>query len=257
MGRSHARVSLSGFRRMNHSGPAKDRAMFLMPRDKELQFPAVAVLQAYVNKFQAQNRDPMYNPTGLQSELAWDLRMNKADWQTFLDAGLALETQPEPIEDYDVLMDMSDRRLQEKDWPDKHAAQVCGFITGVAAGPTVQVRGVKPKVDSFVWRTVGYDARYDAVTTMQELLTLKDGEITGVVGVAGPETYMAVCMGLAVVEILPPGRGRNWLSKWTSAGYRMIETQVQSVWPEYIARATKSIEVEIQRHLARRKQVTA
>ena len=54
------------------------------------------------------------------------------------------------------------------------------------------------------------------------LMRAVDGEWTGIIGVAGWETYMAVSMGLPVVELVPSDRPRRWMSKWGSKSYYAV-----------------------------------
>ena len=226
--------------------------MFFLPKDRELQFPAMAILQSFVNYYDKKMQDPQVNPTKLPFTLEWDAQIEDADWQMFLRAGLEITITRKFIDDYECLIDLSDERLKPEMWPGRHATQAMGFLTGVEAPPIPQLRKIDPKVDSYRWCAADMDLakRLDLIH-LEDLIAAKPGTITGVIGRASPMTYMAVCLGLAVVEILPPGRPKDWLSKWTSPGYRMIETQDQDLWPGYIERATRSIEREIEKHLRR------
>ena len=237
-----------------------DCMLFIMPRDRELQFPAMAILQAFVNCYSRKMADPFTNPAKIPFELQWDVDMPDEDWQVFQRLGIELETQrTRRMGVYDCLIDLSDSRLQQERWPDRHVCQAMGFLSGVEALPLPKIKRILPKVlDGYRWCVTSpdmlpYVAPLDVIQE-EDLLRAEQHSITGVIGIASPLTYLAVSMGLAVVEILPDGRKRNWMSKFTSAGYRMLATQDRTLWADYIRRATRSVEMELEFHVAQERE---
>ena len=61
-------------------------------------------------------------------------------------------------------------------------------------------------------------------------------------------TYLAAAIGRGVIEIYPPDRHRNWLSKWNSPVYQMIYVEPKDVRPELVFRAVEVICKRLQAH---------
>lgn len=233
-----------------------DRVLFIMPLDRELQFPAMAVLQAYVLGFD----NKMLQNDVSQGKVTWKLEyatqgFSLDDRNFWHKAGVVLPDET-PLYMFDCVIDMSDARI--KMYEGKHVAQACGIMGGVGVPPLPKLKKVQPKIDSFHWVAPDGQEGLGIVSdtiTLDELLNVKDNEVTGIIGYASVETYLAVAKGLACVEILPPGRQRTWMSKWASSGYRMVEVSDKLV--NHIQRAVVSIEKEIQDHVRRQLTITA
>lgn len=207
-----------------------DRVRFVMPRDLELQFPAMATVQAWVGVYQhkmAHNDTSMGKATW---KLEYQLDMPDEDLQFFRKAGLVLTQEPVQLQSQvDMLIDMSDENLLKFKEFDKHALQACAILSGlpVTIAPFPRLRFVKPSLKN-VWMEVSGNCCNDPNGELfkykfERLLDIQDYEITGVYGLAGRWTFLAAAMGLAVIEILPRDRSRRWLSKYASGLYRSIE----------------------------------
>lgn len=222
-----------------------EHVRFLLPKDLELLFAAMAVVQNYVNTYPQKmaNASPQHG----KFRLRYDMDISEEDWQLFRNAGLVLNTLPEnlPLEHVDAIFDLREERItQFQQSTNKHACQICGIVTGVSCPPMPMVRRVRPKLDKFEWRAFLDVADYcDEMRLVNPgmLLRLSSDEWTGIVGYASWGTYLAASMGLAVIEIQPAGRPRNWLSKWTNPFYRMIQT-TDEFRMAYVIAAMKSIE---------------
>lgn len=231
-----------------------DRVHFIMPKDRELQFPAMSALSTYVNGYK--QRTKMNDPSGGKAkfELEYSVEMAESDWQFFKRAGLVLDQEPVAILETsgpvpgwygygDMVANMSDDRINSFINNGKHSSSVCALMCGVAAAPLLNLRKVKPKTGSPSWASI-CSGFVETVPAGHEqpftdwLLETQDERLTGVVGKAGVETYLAASMGLGVVEIQPVGRPRYWLSKWLNSRYRMVESDD----PKLIGQAMLSIE---------------
>jgi hypothetical protein len=219
----------------------EDRVIFRMPVDRELQFPAMASLQSYVNEYPERMKFQDPSSGTVTFDLSYGVVMPPEDWNMFLRAGLELRIPPtldthEPLAS-DVLIDMSDARIKAYGGARRHAGQVCAVLSGVAAPPFPKVRRVAPRMQNFRWGVFGNLAGFERVDPYI-LLDIENWEWTGFVGAAGWGTYLAASMGLAVVELVPEGRPREWLSKFTNTGYRVIKS-----WDEdMVRRAISSVE---------------
>lgn len=226
-----------------------DRVLFRMPLDRELQFPAMAVVQAFVRGFNDKMRVSDVSRGVATYDLAWDVSMPEEDFRFFLDAGAKFGNVRTRHLVPDMIVDLTDERLEQYKDSGKHACQVCGIMSGVACMPVPSLRQVMPRLKNKVWGVVGAKAintDYPLVPlTIEHLLEAEAESYTGVVGYAGVETYLAAAMGIAVVEVLPPGRPRNWLTKWQNKGYRLIDTPDESKWPLQIAYAMASAEAVV------------
>jgi hypothetical protein len=232
-------------------------AYFLMPTDLELQFAAMAIVQNYVNGYAGRARDPAYNPGQANYILQWRTSPN-TNWDLFTKAGLVLcipRSEEEVVSIPDLVVDLREEKLDPALWPGKHACQAAGVLAGVAPPPLPVVRRVKPCYNADQWVVVAKDA--SEILAMFNLpcaisididgiVAAKDGAISGVIGVAGAETYLAAAMGLPVIEIQPEGRPRNWLSKFTAPHYRMVAHSGIVPVPVQVHRAFTSINGEMQ-----------
>lgn len=196
-----------------------ERARFILPTDKELMFPAVSALQAYVNGYQSKMKNPLMDTSrGTANwELQYEVWCDKKMWDVFLRAGLELDIKPgiEENAEIDMVCDMSNERILAFQGLNKHAAQACGVICGVEALSTPQMRKVKPALS-------GEWVHWDTEEHVDLLLAAKDNEIPGIWG-DGWVIYLAACMGHNVIELAPPDRPRNWLTKFFQFNYRVVE----------------------------------
>ena len=227
-----------------------ETTVFRIPRDRELQFPALAITQAYVNTYQKKCKANDASNGTATYELIYAVQMDPIDWQRFIAAGLVLEQQPVAVDkcvsgDMDMLVDMSDDRLLAFHALGKHAVEICGHLCGTQLlVPFPRLRMVKPKLEApFVWAETSLGGRYGGgIWEWDDLVALKeDHALTGVIGIPSPATYLAAAMGLAVVEIIEDDRPRNWLSKWGSSGYRVV-TGPRETHDRQIRRAVLSLE---------------
>ena len=72
---------------------------------------------------------------------------------------------------------------------------------------------------------------------------MEDQKYTGFIGRASWESYLVASMGMPIIEIVPEGRPRAWLSKFLNGGYRVIEHGVDVDWA--IQEATASVHQEL------------
>jgi hypothetical protein len=201
-----------------------DYVRFIMPYDRELQFPAMAVLQAYVNGYDQKMKMNDVMPEAHQEFiLHYDVTMPEYDWEFFQKAGIKLDKQRERVERPDMETDFSEDRAMKFFNSSLHVAQVYGKLCGIEASAFPQMRTVAqhPGFEvAYIGSAPGHAIRRIGG---EELLDVKDGELTCVVGYAGWETYLAASMGLYVAELRHPYIPRNWLSKWVSPFYYMLD----------------------------------
>lgn len=229
-----------------------DRVVYVMPKDRELQFPAMAIVQTYVNTYDQKIQSNDLSRGSAVYELMYDLVMPEEDWKFFLDAGTTLAKPRTRGLRADLYADMSDEKLLQFLHTGRHAAQACRIISGVEALPYPHVRQVQFRYTDKKWALLGdlrnslLNVDYPLVPIApQDLLQVQSDEFTGVVGFAGWGTYLAVSMGLPVVEIVADDRPRNWLSKWANKGYRVVDSKNPDHWPLMVVRAMASAEREL------------
>ncbi|MDE2099982.1 MAG: hypothetical protein KGL39_22200 [Patescibacteria group bacterium] len=222
-----------------------ERILFIMPRDLELLFPAMAVLQSYVNGYAEKMKNPMHDPTRGQAEwkLSYCLQMDGLSWKLFLDMGIELDQQPEIVDasvasaEWDAVFDLSDDRIESWEWAASHAAQVCGYMVGVTARAYPQVRQLVPKKDGEWFQTADFLPGYPKLFE-RHVVDWFEG-VGGIIG-TGWVIYAAAAMGLPVIEIVPRGRSRNWLTKMRNPFYRMCAS-IGELAPQ-VQRARASIQ---------------
>lgn len=199
-----------------------DTVFFCMPKDEELQFPAMSMLQAYVNAFQPRMKanDASHGKATYSLRYAHDMSME--DWEFFRRAGFEVDVQPEETsslrETAEFLIVMSDVAILPFMHTGKHAGQACAVCTGTQGELFYpRLRRVVMRKDDPVW--------LDAldVCALELLLDAQDDQYTGVIGPASRFTFLAAAMGLAVIEIVPEGRPMNWLSKFANPWYRYVD----------------------------------
>jgi hypothetical protein len=211
-----------------------DNVHFIMPRDRELQFCAMAVLQRYVQTYDAKMA---YNTPDKNKlfRIMYSVDMPDADWQMFIDMGfkVAYKPQLQPITHPDMVVDLTDERINRFSHSGKHATQACGVMAGAETRSYPELKQIKPRdtkpahwlvFDDDLWPFGLYpDPIGISFVPGADLRTAWDGLYTGVIGYASWHTYLAVSVGLPVIEVLPEGRHRNWMSKFFSPYYRMVE----------------------------------
>src|SRR5678816_2970785 len=81
-----------------------DQVLFIMPKSREYQFPAIGVVQDFVNTYQqkmmAQN--PAGNPL-LRYQLKYDVDISGDDWDFFQQIGLQLIQPREELTEPDMV----------------------------------------------------------------------------------------------------------------------------------------------------------
>jgi hypothetical protein len=239
-----------------------DKVLFMMPEDRELQFPAISVLQSYVNNFDqkmaANDVSPNHSAT---YELQWDAVIGVEvdslfDMNFFKEIGLGLSKPRVPITRPDVILDFREHRLLPFANTDRHVCQVYGLFAGIATSPLPKIRQVNPFMDAtFRWavlqthfpvsRLIEDKISYELpLLNSKQLIRIVDNEWSGVIGYASWETYLACSYGIPTIEIVGPDRNTNWLSKWSNPLYRICESAKPNL-PVQIYSAMKNIEAAL------------
>jgi hypothetical protein len=219
--------------------------LFVLPRDRELQFPAMAALQSYVNSYAVKMRANTVTKEVPDYKLRYATTLSDDDWQFFLRLGIELNQQPEEIGFPASVIELSDAKLLSFFGTEKHAAQICGAISGVECLPYPKVKTGTMKLDDRghlypVWvggKPAGADG--GEMGDEQFLNIFREAPVTCegsvLVGMQSWRTYAVAAAGLAVVEILPRDRPVNWLSKWKNPLYRLIEEDHLEMLPDALA----------------------
>jgi hypothetical protein len=214
-----------------------EQALFKMPKDQELQFPAMAVLQSYVNSYAEKMKANDVSYGTAKFRLFYNAEMAEEDWQFFQRAGLKLDTARVRLEHTDMVFDLREQRVESMRSSGKHVCQIFGVMTGVGCPAWPTLRKVHPKMAGGTTWGVGegvHKAWADVARTRCDqlvlldadtLLSAEDNQWTGVIGKASRLTYLACSMGIPTIEILPENRDVNFLSKFGFSAYRVIEHQ--------------------------------
>lgn len=217
-----------------------DSVRFIMPTEREYQFPAMAIVQEYVNGYDQKMHLNNVMPEAHQKfVLHYDCVMSDADWDFFQRAGIKLVKDKEPLDSLEMEIDMSIDHAMKFFNSQRHVSQVYGQFCGINISAFPQMRTVAQHPD---WKVIILAGSYRGTTgidiehciTGEQLLDVKDGELTCVVGYAGWETYLAASMGLYVAEIRRPEVPRNWLSKWVSPFYYQLESTRLNLLPKML-----------------------
>lgn len=214
---------------------AAEDILFIMPKDGELQFPAMSALQNYVNDYKTKMQANTVTPTVPQYRLRYWAEMSAADWEFFQGLGIELTQDREEIAFPDAVIDLSDARLLTFYNSEKHAGQACAAIAGVECPPYPKVRQVEPRLWSGRINCVDpgtFEAlsRGQLAATCLQLWCDRDftdpsyfdyGDVF--VGFQSRLTYALAAMNVPVIEILPRHRSVNWMSKWKNPLYRLVE----------------------------------
>jgi hypothetical protein len=216
-----------------------DKVLFKMPTDRELLFPAMAVLQHFVNGFDNKMKaNDVSHDKETEYRLRYDVEIAGPDWGLFERLGLKLNQGPVPIGLPDMIVDLREEKTLQFRESGKHVCQVYGVLSGVGCPPIPTTRKVAPDFSGGSWVSVGQIPGMKEITG-EQLLDTVSGQYSGIVGRAGWETYVTCCLGLPVVEIIPADRPRQWLSKWTHQHYRMV------VESDHVARDVRSAIVSL------------
>jgi hypothetical protein len=205
-----------------------DKVLFLFPKDRELQFAAAAILQNYVNGFGEKMRvnNPVPNHKAAPVfELSYDVSIDPKDWQLLKSIGLKIKQEPVPMDSHpDAVIDLREERLEMFKDSTKHVCQIMGIMCGILCPPLPEIRMVKPRSDVMEWGVLNPFLPVPAShIDANVLLDVENDQLTGVIGNAGWETYLSASRGLPTIEVMPEGRARMWLSKWTNMAYRVVE----------------------------------
>ena len=218
-----------------------DYVVFKMPHSREYMFPAMAVVQAYVKNYNER--------MNLRSTDNWELRYKIDTTESELAHFTALGVQftapaQSEILEPTMLVDMTEEAVDSFRRSGKHIVNVYQALTGVTSAAMPVMRMVKTAANPFKWGVLGEipcTVSGDVCKLSGDgLATVGDGDLTGVVGVAGWETYLAASKGLAVIELIADDAPRMWLSKWFNRGYRRLEKS--TVTPHAIEVAMKNVE---------------
>jgi hypothetical protein len=237
----------------------RDRMHCIMPRNRELQFAMMPVLQSFLQDFCQRMALGVAVREETMFELEYSLDLPSEDLEFFSLCGLVLPIAPnETVSDPDIVLDFHDERLLVMKDSGKNCSSYAGMLAGVSCSGIPVLRTVKPRLpsDQRNWGFLidsgpgGYRSTSGCQTidpevcmpskngycriSGEDLMRAGDGQYTGVVGRAGWETYLAISMGLPVIEVLPEGRHRNWLSKFHSPVYRCISGRMIQTNPKFL-----------------------
>ena len=200
---------------------ATEDILFIMPKEREFQFPAMSAVQSYVRSYQYKMRMNCVIPNPPEFAFRYWCDMPDEDWEFFQALGIELPQLREAIGYPDAVIDLSTDRLMAFYNSGKHCAQVCSAITGVEALPYPKVRQVKPDVS--MTKVLHADLRFPSGLSDDAIINLHDEAWGCVVLRQGWQSYALVSMGLPVIEILAPHKSNVWFSKWLNPFYRAIE----------------------------------
>ena len=219
---------------------ATEDILFVMPKDRELQFPAMAALQMYVNNYKIKMEANCVTPTMPTYKFRYWVEMADAHWDFFQRIGIELNQDREQIGFPDAVIELTDEKLLSFYNSEKHCSQVCAAVAGVEAPPYPKVRQVKCGEFSgclYAVTKLAEDGRklfaedagvFISLRDVDDLVRMSTVDGTSiltpiVLGYQSWETYAAAAMGLPVVEILEKNRAVNWISKWKNPLYRICE----------------------------------
>lgn len=210
--------------------------LFRLPHSRELQFPAMSALQAYINCYQLKMKNNNVQPKLPDFTFRYWAEMADEAWQFFLDLGIELHQNRQPIGYPDAVIDLDEAKLlsfREAN-ANKHCAQICSALAGVEAPPFPKIRQRKPDYQMTNVFTLLGDVEMigAAPLALGELMHLPDGVVGCFIGYQGWETYMVAAQGLPVIEILRSGMSESWLSKWSNPLYRVIEENALGMIPQ-------------------------
>jgi hypothetical protein len=197
----------------------RDNVLFRLPASREMQFAAMPIIQSFIAQYDDKMQTNHLLPGAGKFELHYHLDIPDKDWIFWQAVELELKQQPEEIGRLDMEIDMREDAAMAFYAFDRHLTQIYGSMCGIAANPVPKVRMVRSALDRNV-----LEIDCDEDRAQQHLMYAVDDEISCVVGRRSWLTYWATAMNLPVIEIITSRDHRNWLSKWCSPIYRIIET---------------------------------
>jgi hypothetical protein len=220
-----------------------DTVLFKCPRDLELCFPAMAVLQTFVNDYDQKMKNNDVSRGTVTFKLRYVVSINPDHWALFDKLGLVLTHRPVGLNipvHADMVVDFTEEKIAELGGTigDQHLCQLYGKMCGISCSPLPRIVKMMVKLRDPSWVLIGSpEGRLEAANvagdyptiTPEELLERREAQdITGVIGMAGWETYLASALGLCVIELLPVDRPRfpvreRFLSKFSNPGYRVVD----------------------------------
>lgn len=205
-----------------------DSVRFLLPTSREYQFPAMAVVQAFVNGFQRKMvSNWLSHSPPPEFKLRYELGgLSVADWQFWQKQNIKLAIQPEVLATADAEIDLTESRATTlvATSARKHLFQLYGGMCGIAAQEFPDIRKVAFFKDG-PWCLTGCIfgmSRLANPISNEQLEHITDGTIFGVIGYAGWQTYLAAAYMLPVIEIVNPMVKRDLFSKWKNPYYRVV-----------------------------------
>ena len=214
---------------------ATEDILFVMPKDREMQFPAMAALQMYVNNYKIKMEANCVTPTMPVYKFRYWAEMSDEHWAFFQRIGIELNQDRDQIGFPDSVIEMTDEKLLSFYNSEKHCSQVCAAICGVETPPYPLVRRVQCGVwsgwalalDAETFTATKHFGDHVSAVGVEELMEFSEhgaGITTDIfIGTQSWMTYAAAAMGLPVVEILEKNRAVNWLSKFKNPLYRVVE----------------------------------
>jgi hypothetical protein len=251
---------------------ATEDVLFVMPKDRELQFPAMAALQMYVNNYKIKMEANCVTPQVPVYKFRYWADMSDDGWEFFQLLGIDLKQARETIAFPDSVIELTDEKLMSFFNSEKHCAQACSAIAGVETPPYPLVKQVQPAEWDGRCVCLGsepYESFASMVYACQDagafavfddwdyLLSLTEAaRLPIAIGVQSWETYAAAAMGMPVIEILPKGRSVNWLSKFKNPLYRVIEEDHLDRLPDVLANIKEVMQWRFSKALADKDSAT-
>jgi hypothetical protein len=203
---------------------ATEDILFVMPKDREMQFPAMAANQVYVNSYRIKMEANCVTPIMPTYKFRYQVEVADECWDLFRRLGIELNQDREQIGFPDSVIELTDEKLLSFYNSEKHASQICAAIAGVEAPPYPKIRQVSCTRPECLWVAGDLDLRVSEIQFRWDDLGVGDLVPDGiVVGYQSWQTYAAAAMGLPVIEVLRKTRSVNWLSKFANPLYRAIE----------------------------------
>ena len=230
-----------------------DSVMFILPDDKELIVPALATMQIFVREYDTKMNDKRTNNDTTPTRdgtyvLHWNLQASDEikEYMTYLPMQLA--SLSEELSSIDMVIDLSEGRINKFMNLGKHAAQICGVMCGVHVPLPFPLLTDTGYCASGMWVVLeGADVQMTEmfqVATSDEFLNMQKATCKGLVGKPGWATMLAAARGMPVIELYEGKEPIYWLSKWSCRFYRVVDLTAGDV-DRQVAEAIKSVNEEI------------